>query len=242
MGRGRPQNLVGQTFGRLQVIRLADRSTRRGRWWVCQCSCGEVREVRGDNLTGGRTVSCGCYLQDIKAKRVKPEGRRPGRPRKYGCADDNGLRAKHPREAEAWRRMIAACNWPSSKSYEKCGARGLTVHKPWLDSFRTFLEDVGARSGPGLVLVRRDPLQGYHPGNVRWGERGELTRAPTDPEEGPPAEGLEDDPARAHEEGRPAPQESPTAPDSTSRPTSSVRPLPASRDPQEAIRTAMVDF
>lgn len=60
-------NLIGQTFGRLTVLeQVKNRTAHRGKYWKCQCACGNITEVRGDYLTGGTTKSCGC-LQKEKA-------------------------------------------------------------------------------------------------------------------------------------------------------------------------------
>ncbi len=55
--------LIGQTLGRLNVLAVAYAKDGR-RFWRCRCSCGEVVVVRGDNLTSGKQISCGCRLSD----------------------------------------------------------------------------------------------------------------------------------------------------------------------------------
>lgn len=56
-------DLSGQVFDHLTVIeRVQDQvkpSGKRHPSYRCVCSCGEERVVRGDNLTGYRTTSCG---------------------------------------------------------------------------------------------------------------------------------------------------------------------------------------
>lgn len=60
-------NLVGQKFGRLTVIKQStNNNTHRGKYWICKCDCGNISSVRGDQLTSGSTQSCGC-LQREKA-------------------------------------------------------------------------------------------------------------------------------------------------------------------------------
>ncbi len=82
MPRGRASNLIGQTFGRLTVVALSNRSTKHGRYWICRCSCpsSTEKEVRGDNLNSGKVTSCGCYLQEIRDGQIDgvKVGRRPG--------------------------------------------------------------------------------------------------------------------------------------------------------------------
>ena len=64
MGR-KVQNLIGQQFGQLRVL-------KRGRGvystWICVCVCEEGTEVRGINLTSGKTKSCGCLKKQTQYK------------------------------------------------------------------------------------------------------------------------------------------------------------------------------
>ena len=53
------KNLLGQQFGELTVIDLYPQSDVHGRSWLCRCSCGLEKVVRGSNLVRGHTKSCG---------------------------------------------------------------------------------------------------------------------------------------------------------------------------------------
>ena len=53
------KDLTGQTFGKLTVVNFAGNNRIRA-MWLCKCECGTEKAVRGDNLTLGRTKSCGC--------------------------------------------------------------------------------------------------------------------------------------------------------------------------------------
>lgn len=53
------KNLLGKTFGELEVIDLYPESDSHGRYWLCRCSCGRETLVRGTNLTNGHTKTCG---------------------------------------------------------------------------------------------------------------------------------------------------------------------------------------
>lgn len=37
---------------------------------ICQCDCGNIKEVRKTHLLSGRTKSCGCLQKEV-AKRLK---------------------------------------------------------------------------------------------------------------------------------------------------------------------------
>ena len=53
-------NLKGQRFGGLAVLRQGPTGiSHNARWW-CRCDCGKRKLVRGDKLRGGLTQSCGC--------------------------------------------------------------------------------------------------------------------------------------------------------------------------------------
>lgn len=60
------ENLIGQTFGFLEVIDAAeDRVTPSGqkkKRWFCKCTlCGSHKVVCGQDLKRGTVKSCGCY-------------------------------------------------------------------------------------------------------------------------------------------------------------------------------------
>ena len=55
------KDLVGQVFGELTVLKKTDkRSSNGGVYWLCKCSCGNIKEILGQSLKNGRTKSCGC--------------------------------------------------------------------------------------------------------------------------------------------------------------------------------------
>lgn len=63
-------DLSGRRFGRLTVLRESDPSMpmpsgKRDRRWLCLCDCGKQTIVRQENLTAGRTMSCGCYASEL---------------------------------------------------------------------------------------------------------------------------------------------------------------------------------
>lgn len=68
---GRYIDLTGKKTGRLTVLkRTNDYVQPNGRhraMWLCQCDCGNIVEVMGDNLKG-HTTSCGCYAKEVASK------------------------------------------------------------------------------------------------------------------------------------------------------------------------------
>ena len=53
-------DLTGQKFGMLTVVRLSDERKYKRRTWLCQCDCGEYRNVTTHDLRSGYVSSCGC--------------------------------------------------------------------------------------------------------------------------------------------------------------------------------------
>ena len=56
-------NLIGQHYGRLTVVRKIGSNRGRARW-LCQCECGQQKEVDGNHLMSGATQSCGCLQKE----------------------------------------------------------------------------------------------------------------------------------------------------------------------------------
>ena len=57
-------SIIGRKFGKLTVLKEG-RKTRHNQYYICKCDCGNIKEVRGDNLKSGRTKTCGCINRDI---------------------------------------------------------------------------------------------------------------------------------------------------------------------------------
>ena len=52
------EDLTGQIFGELTVLKKSEKSGRK-LFWDCICSCGKELTVVGDKLRGGGQISCG---------------------------------------------------------------------------------------------------------------------------------------------------------------------------------------
>jgi len=59
--RGRGRDLTGRTFGNLEVLEYAGRSTGGSNpgmaMWSCRCKCGNVKVM---HINPTRSKSCGC--------------------------------------------------------------------------------------------------------------------------------------------------------------------------------------
>ena len=54
------KDLTGLQFGELIVVSKSDRrASNGGVYWNCKCSCGCEKEILGQSLKNGKTISCG---------------------------------------------------------------------------------------------------------------------------------------------------------------------------------------
>jgi hypothetical protein len=67
---GQVLDLTGQIFGELTVISLAGFDRNRHALWVCDCSCGVQKVIRGTNLRARKnpTVSCTHFQKELAAE------------------------------------------------------------------------------------------------------------------------------------------------------------------------------
>ena len=77
-------DLTGQRFGRLIVLCEDGRTNGSMVKWKCQCDCGDIVSVSGNDLRSGKTKSCGCLCREIlkrrnEAVKVDYTGKRFGR-------------------------------------------------------------------------------------------------------------------------------------------------------------------
>ena len=61
-------DLTGKRFVRLTVLEIGkpryQPSGTKRIFWKCKCDCGEIKEIEGQSLRDGKTISCGCYRRE----------------------------------------------------------------------------------------------------------------------------------------------------------------------------------
>lgn len=149
------KDLTGKTYGRLTVVSLSEvrqylskKNRQTKAYWLCSCNCGKEKVVRGEHLTSGRIISCGCAYV--------------GSNRKYDLA--------YAQEYQAWRNMIARVN--SKEPHKVKSYADIGIDERW-SSFEVFLSDMGIKPTTEHSLDRINPFQPYCADNCRWATRSE---------------------------------------------------------------------
>lgn len=62
-------NRKNMRYGRLLVIEHKGRDNRNKHLWLCRCDCGNKKIVVSDNLSSGKSKSCGCLKKEFLAKK-----------------------------------------------------------------------------------------------------------------------------------------------------------------------------
>lgn len=58
---------TGLKYGRLTVIKHSGKDKRKKHLWLCKCECGNEKVVVSDNLSSGKSNSCGCLKAEFLA-------------------------------------------------------------------------------------------------------------------------------------------------------------------------------
>ena len=141
-------DLVGSKFNRWTVIKRVENKHGKSRW-ICVCDCGTKKELYGESVKSGGTISCGCYQKD-NPSRLTHGGR-------------------HTRLYNVWSKMKARCSCEKWHAYNRYGGRGIKVCQEWAHDFVAF-RDWAFSNGynDDLELDRKDNDGDYCPDNCQW--------------------------------------------------------------------------
>ena len=143
---GKFKDLTGNRFGMWKVIKVNGYDNQNKILWLCECECGNERNVSGNSLRSGRSNSCGCY--DFKLNKTKH------------------FSSDLP-EYRIWKAMKTRCDNPNADNFIHYGAKGIKVCERW-QIFENFYKDMGSRPTVNHSIDRINVNGNYEPNNCRW--------------------------------------------------------------------------
>jgi hypothetical protein len=152
------EDFIGRKFNRLTVIGLAKPIGLRVAV-LCKCDCGKEKIVPLTYLRMGRPASCGCLWKESIASDSY-------RKKLSVALTSHGLSSTP--EYIAWCNARYRCHNPEAEFYKDYGGRGIRMCDRWLDSFLTFLQDMGTKPSLEFSLERTNNDGNYEPSNCKW--------------------------------------------------------------------------
>lgn len=142
------QSYIGKKFGKWLVLEIGI-PKQGAQTLLCKCECGTISVLKASTLKVQSRKQCiDC------------------------CKKQNLLRlTKHGRSYDSvyttWQQAKKRCTNPRDKDWDNYGGRGIKMCDRWLNSFESFLEDMGDRPA-GLQIDRSNVNGNYEPSNCKW--------------------------------------------------------------------------
>jgi len=152
------ENLKGQKFGRLLVLKPTEKRSGTSVVWLCRCDCGNIREATAQTLKRKKIKSCGCLQKEIgrkaRLKNLKHGDRRRG---------------ENINLYNIWCSMKQRCFYHRASNFRWYGKKGIKICPEWKNNYPVFKQWALANGyKEGLTIDRINPNGNYEPSNCQW--------------------------------------------------------------------------
>jgi hypothetical protein len=159
---------IGQQIN--NFIYLGEEDTGARRQALFRCQCGHEKRIGVIKVTTGSTKTCG-----RKECKFFQRGRVPD-PSKSIVDAETGLKVGVTAEYSTYHKIKNRCYNVKDKAYSNYGGRGIKMCPSWLESFDTFLADMGKRPEECDSIDRINNDKGYSKENCQWSSITEQSR------------------------------------------------------------------
>lgn len=118
---------IGNKYGRLTVISSSTKTNKSlDNYWVCQCECGNKKEVRASHLRNRKIQSCGCLNKELVYAKCKKYNKYD-LSGEYGIGYTSNTNEPFYFDLEDYNKIKDIC-WYNSNGYIRTSSSNKTIN------------------------------------------------------------------------------------------------------------------